>query len=49
MSEVFAKPHQRIQQAPNPDTIARMLEENSQLLSAINEQFNKGRMQDTFE
>ena len=49
MSEVFAKPHQRTQQAPNQETIAKMLEENNQLVSAISDQFNKGRMQDTFE
>jgi hypothetical protein len=49
MSEVFAQPHQRIQPAPNPETISKMLDENTQLVSAISEHFNKGRMQDTLE
>ncbi len=49
MSEVFAQPHQRAQSAPNPETITKMLDENTQLVTAISEQFNKGRMQDTLE
>ena len=49
MSEVFAQPHQRIQQAPNPETISKMLDENHQIVSAISEHFNKGRMPDTLE
>lgn len=49
MSEVFAQPHQRSQQAPNPETITKMLDENTQLVTAISEHFNKGRMQDTLE
>ena len=49
MSEVFAQPNQRIQPAPNPETVANMLDENTQLVSTICEHFNKGRMQDTFE
>lgn len=49
MSEVFALPHQRMQPAPNAETIAKMLEENTQLLTAITEQFNKGRMQETLD
>jgi hypothetical protein len=49
MSEVFAQPHQRIQPAPNSETVSKMLEENTQLVSAISEHFNKGRMQDTLE
>ena len=49
MSEVFAQPHQRMQPAPNPETIAKMLEENTQLVTTVAEHFNKGRMQDTLE
>jgi hypothetical protein len=49
MSEVFAQPHQRIQTAPNSETVSKMLDENTQLVSAISEHFNKGRMQDTLE
>lgn len=49
MSEVFAQPHQRLQQTPNPETIAKLLDENTQLVTAISEHFNKGRMQDTLE
>jgi hypothetical protein len=49
MSEVFAQPHQRMQPAPNPETIAKMLEENTQLVTTVAEHFNKGRIQDTLE
>lgn len=49
MSEVFAQPHQRMQPAPNPETISKLLDENTQLLTAITEQFNKGRMQETID
>lgn len=49
MSEVFAQPHQRIQPAPNAETISKMLDENTQLVTAITEHFNKGRMQETLE
>ena len=49
MSEVFAQPNQRSQPAPNPETISKMLDENTQLVFTISEHFNKGRMQDTIE
>ena len=49
MSEVFAQPHQRLQSAPNPETVTKMLDENTQLISAISDHFNKGRMQDTMD
>jgi hypothetical protein len=49
MSEVFAQPHQRLQQAPNPETVAKMIEENTQMVITISEQFNKGRVQETLE
>lgn len=49
MSEVFAQPHQRMQPAPNSETISKLLDENTQLLTAITEQFNKGRMQETLD
>lgn len=49
MSEVFAQPHQRLQAAPNPETIPKLLDENTQLVSAITEHFNKGRMNETIE
>ncbi len=49
MSEVFAQPHQRSQPAPNSETISKMLDENTQLVTVISENFNKGRIQDTLE
>jgi hypothetical protein len=49
MSEVFAQPSQRVQPAPNSETISKMLDENTQLIMAISEHSNKGRMQDTLE
>lgn len=49
MSEVFAQPHQRMHPAPNSETISKLLDENTQLLTAITEQFNKGRMQETLD
>jgi hypothetical protein len=51
MSEVFAHGYQRsnTQPVPNPETIQKLLDENSQLIGLIHEHFNKGRMQDTLE
>jgi phosphoenolpyruvate-protein kinase (PTS system EI component) len=49
MSEVFAQPHQRMQPAPNSETIAKMLDENTQMVITISEHYNKGRMQDTID
>lgn len=60
MSEVFAaQPHQQSQMvpqptrmhqtAPNSDAINKMLDDNTQLVTAIAEHFNKGRAQDTLE
>lgn len=49
MSEVFAQPHQRASQTPNAETITKMLDENTQLVTAISEHFNKGRMLETLE
>ena len=49
MSEVFAQPHQRNPAAPNPETITKMLDENTQLVSTIAEHYNKNRMQETLE
>lgn len=49
MSEVFAQTHQRNGPAPNPETISNMLEENSQLVTAICEYYNKNRMNESLE
>ena len=48
MSEVFAQPHQRCQQAPNPKTITKMLDSILKC-TAISENFIKGHIQDTSE
>ena len=48
MSEVFAQPHQRCQQAPNPKTITKILDSILKC-TAISENFIKGLMQDTSE
>jgi hypothetical protein len=49
MSEVFAQSHQRNQPAPNPETVSKMLDENTQLVAAISDHFSKNRMIDTLE
>lgn len=50
MSEVFAKPEQRNNKpSPNAETIPRLLEENSYLLTVITEQFNKGKLSESIE
>jgi hypothetical protein len=48
MPEVFAQPHQRCQQAPNPKTITKILDSILKC-TAISENFIKGLMQDTSE
>jgi hypothetical protein len=49
MSEVFAPAHQRQNQAPSHDTIQKILDENTQIITMIQDYFNKGRMQETVE
>ena len=51
MSEVFAQPHQRSvpNATPSPETIQKLLDENTHLIALIHEHFDKGRMQDTLE
>ena len=49
MSEVFAPAQQRQNQPPNNETIQKILDENTQIITMIHDYFNKGRMQETVE
>lgn len=52
MSDVFAKAEHRsknTEQRPNNETVKKLLEENSYLLTLIGENFNKGKVTEAFE
>lgn len=49
-AEIFAMPQQhRIYSTPTTETIAGVLDENSQLVTVIAEYFNTGRIQETMD
>ena len=49
MSDVFVEAKLRKNQSPNNETIQKILDENTQIITLIQDCFNKGRLPETVE
>ena len=49
MSDVFVEAKLRKNQSPNNETIQKILDENTQIITLIQDCFNKGRIPETVE